>query len=106
MKDDFESFTNNFELNIDTPTANNTFLTVFLGDFHAKSNLWFKGDKTTYEGSKIDGITSTFGLQQIINEPTHITGDSSCCIDLILTSQPNLVIESGMHSSLHPNRHH
>ena len=54
-----------------------------------------------YEGSKIDGITSTFGLQQIINEPTHIIGDSSSCIDLIFTSQPNLVMESGLHSSLH-----
>ena len=33
-------------------------------------------------------IISTFGLQEIINEPTHIIGDSSSCIDLIFTSQP------------------
>ena len=105
-QDDFESFANSLELNIDTATAHNTFLTVVLGDFNAKSNLWFKGDKTTYEGSKIDGITSTFGLQQIINEPTHISGHSSSCIDLIFTSQPNLVMESGVHSSLHPICHH
>ena len=105
-QDDFESFANNFELNIDTATTHNTFLTVVLCDFNAKSNLWFKGDKATYEGSKIDGITSAFGLQQIINEPTHIIGDSSSCIDLIFTSQPNLVMESGVHSSLHPNCHH
>ena len=70
-QDDFESFANNFELNIDTATANNIFLTVVLGDFNAKSNLWFKGNKAKYEGSKIDGITSTFGLQQINNEPTY-----------------------------------
>ena len=106
LQDDFESFANNFELNIDTATANNTFLTVVFGDFNAKSNLWFKGNKTTNEGSKIDGITSTFGLQQIINEPTHIIGDSSSYIDLIFTSQPNLVMESGVHSLLHPNCHH
>ena len=104
-QDDFESFANNI-LNIDTATAHNIFLTVVLGDFNAKSNIWFEGDKTTYEGSKIDGITSTFGLQQIINEPTHIIGDSSSCIDLIFTSQPNLVMESGEHSSLHPNCNH
>ena len=65
------------------------------------SNFWFKGDKTTYEGSKVDGITSTFGLQQIINEPTLIIGDSSSCVDLIFTSQPKLVMESEVHSSLH-----
>ena len=59
-----------------------------------------------YEGYKIDGITSTFGLQQIIKEPTHLIGDSFSCIDLIFTSQPNLEMESGMHSLLHPNCHH
>ena len=32
-KDDFEAFANNFELNLDAATANNTFLTVAIGDF-------------------------------------------------------------------------
>ena len=32
--------------------------------------------------------------------------NSSSCIDLIFTSQPNIVIESGVHPSLHPNCHH
>ena len=81
-QDDFEAFVKNFELKFDTAATNATFLTVVvLCDFNAKSNLWLNGDKTTYEGSKIDGITSTFRLQQIINESTHITGDSSSCID-------------------------
>ena len=85
-QDDFEGFENNFQLHIDTATASNTFLTVVHDNFNAKSNIWFKGDKKTYEGFKIDGITSTFELQQIINEPTHIIGSSSSCIDLIFTS--------------------
>ena len=106
MQDDFESFANNFELNIDAVTANNLFLTVVLGDFNIKFNLWFKGDKTSYECSKIDDITSQFGLQQLINEPTYLVAYSSSCIDLIFTSQPNLVMEFGVHSSLHPNCHH
>ena len=38
-QDDFEAFVNNFELNIDTATTHNTFLTVVLCDFNAKSNL-------------------------------------------------------------------
>ena len=105
-QDDFESFANNFELNIDAVTVNNPFLTFVLGGFNIKSNLWFKGDKTSSEGSKIDAITFQFGLQQLINEPTHFVADSFSCIDLIFTSQPNLVMESGVHSSLHPNCHH
>ena len=68
---------NNFELNIDKATANNTFLTAVLVNFNAKSNLWFKANKATYKSSKIDSITYTFGLQQVNNEPTHIIGDSS-----------------------------
>ena len=42
----------------------------------------------------------------MINEPTHILESSSSCIDLIFTSQPNLITESGAHPSLHPNSHH
>ena len=78
-------------------------LTVY---FNAKSSNWYKHDTTTYEGSKIDAITSQFGLKQLIQEQTHILTDSSSCIDLILTSQPNLVMGSGVHSSLHQNCHH
>ena len=65
-EDYYELFANNFKLNIDAVTANNPFLTVVLGDFNVKSNLWFKGDKTSYEGSKIDAITSQFGLQLVL----------------------------------------
>ena len=104
-QDDFETFLKNFELNLDTILANNSFLTVVLGDFNVKSNVWCKSDKTSYKGSKIKGITSQFGLQQLINEPTHHTRNSSSCIDLAFASPSNLVMESGVHSSLHENCH-
>ena len=32
-------------------------------------------------------------------------GDSESCIDLILTDQPNLVVESGVQPSLHEHCH-
>ena len=59
-----------------------------------KSSIWYNKDITTYEGSKIGSVTFQFGLQQIIKEPTHFIGDSSLCVDLIFTAQPNLVMES------------
>ena len=31
----------------------------------------------TYEGLKIDALTSQFGLQQLIQEPKHILTNSS-----------------------------
>ena len=42
----------------------------------------------------------------MINEPKHILQSSCSCIDLIFISQPNLITESGVHLSLHPNSHH
>ena len=105
-QDDFESFINNLEYNLDSVMANNPYLTILLGDFNAKSSLWCNNDITTYEGSKIDGVFSQFALHQITKEPTHIIGDSSSCIDLIFTTQPNLVMKSGVHCSLHANCHH
>ena len=104
--DAFEKFADNFEPNLEKVTNKNPYLIVILGDFNAKLSSWYKHDTTTYEGSKIDAITSQFGLKQLIQEPTHILTDSLSCIDLIFTSQPNLIMESGVHSSLHQNCHH
>ena len=105
-QNDFETFSKNFELNLDTISANSPFLPVVLGDFNVKPNLWCKNDKTSYEDWKIKGITSQFGLQQLIKEPTHHTRNLPSCIGLIFSSQPNLVMESGVHSSLHEHCHH
>ena len=60
----------------------------------------------SYEGLKIDTITYQFGLQQLINKPTHLTANSFSSIDLIFISQSNVVMESGVHSSPHANFHH
>ena len=59
-------------------------MTVVLGDFNAKSNNWCKADITSLEVSKIDTIASSYGLNQLIQEPTQILNLSSC-IDLIFT---------------------
>ena len=55
--------------------------------------------KTNYEGARIDG-------EQLIHEPTHVIGERFPCIDLMFTFEPNLVVESGAHPSLHQNCYH
>ena len=82
------------------------FLTTIVGDFNAKFCNWYSHDKTSFEGSSIESITSQFALNQLINEPIHLLQNSSSCIDLIFTSQPNIVIASGVHPSFHPNCYH
>ena len=104
----FETFADNFELTVDTIVNKNQFLIVALSDFNAKKTNWYKNDISSYEDLKINTITSQFGLQQLISKPTHltVTPNSSSCIDLIFTSQSNLVIKSSAHSFLYPNCHH
>ena len=105
-EDDFENFCNNFELTLDAVSGTNLFLIVAISDFNAKSRNWYTGDTTAFKGSKIDGTTFQFGLQQIVNKPIHIQGKSVSCVDLIFYCKPNLVMSSSIHLSLHQNCHH
>ena len=102
-QDDFATFYHNFEMTLDLASKKNPYLLSILGDFIAKLRQLYDKDSSTSEGVSIENITSQFGLHQIINEPTHMLENSSSSIDLIFTSQPNLSVESGTQSSLHPN---
>ena len=79
---------------------------MLLGNCDAKSSTWCKNDITTTEGKAVENISSQFGLHQVINEATHILESPFSCIDLIFTSQLNLITESVFHPSLHPNSHY
>ena len=96
-QDQFKSFKENPELNLESAVLVVPFLVVLLGDFNSKSSNWCKNDVTTAEGKAIENISSQFGLHQMINEPTYILESSSSCIELIFTSQSNLITESGVH---------
>ena len=88
-------------MNIRSVTAHKPYLIVLFADFNAQTSTWYNQNKATYEGSKINSIA----LQQLIHDSTHILNDSSSCIDLVFTSQSNLVIDLGVHSSVHCNCH-
>ena len=47
-----------------------------------------------------------YGFDQLMSDPTHIFPASSSCIDRIFTDQPNLLVDSGVHPSLHFNCNH
>ena len=104
--DGFEKFTDNFEIPLEALAESNSHLIAVLGDFNIKSKNWYSNDKTTRKCVKIEFVSSQHGFHQTINEPTHVLKNSSSCTDLIFTSKPNLVLDSGGHSSLHLNCHH
>ena len=72
-----------------------------LGDFNARSKSWWSEDI-----EQIKFLTTTYGLYHLILDPIHIPPNSSSCNYLIFTNQQNLVISSGVRSSLHPICHH
>ena len=44
-------------------------------------------------------------MKEVITEPTHILENSSSCVDLIFSNQPNLITDSGVHPTLHSKYH-
>ena len=82
--EEFGTFADNFEFNLDATAQNDPFSIVLLGDIYAKLSNWHKNDTTNdnIKGTKIDSMTSQFGIQQLINEPTHIIPELSSCINL------------------------
>ena len=50
---------------------------------------------------------SSLGLFQVISEPTNFESNKNpSCIDLLITDQPNLILDSGTRASLDPYFHH
>ena len=79
---------------------------LVIGDFNVRSSSWWKNDLKASEGNQVDAITSFYGLNQLIFEPTNILPKLSSCIDLIFINQNYFIMDSGLHAFLHPNCHH
>ena len=87
--------------------AENPYATFFTGDFNGHSQFWWPDGDTNAEGREIEDIFASQNLTQIISEPTNFQpGKRPSCIDLIVTDQPNLVLESGTRPSLDSTCHH
>ena len=67
---------------------------------------WPDGGNTT-EGKEIVELLSSLNMTQVISEPTKFTpGRKPSCIDLIVTDQPNQILDSGIRPSLDSKCHH
>ena len=99
-------FCNDLNLLLSNINDVNTTLSVITGDFNAKSSRSCSLDKDNAEGQEITSLTSACGYSQLINKPTHITKESSSCIDLISTTSPNLIRETGVELLIFQKCHH
>ena len=96
----------NLELNLELSIQNNSFLVAVLADFNATSSNCCKNDIITTESKGIANISAQFSLHEVINDPADTLEFSSPCIDLLFSSQSNLINETGVHPSLYPNSSH
>ena len=75
--------------------------------FNAHSKYWWPDGDTTPEGSEIELLLSSLGLSQVISEQTNFEPNKNpSCIDLVITDQPNIILDSGTRASLDHYCHH
>ena len=59
------------------------------------------GLTVTQRLKEIENLLSLLGLSQLISKPTNFEPNKNpSCIDLVITDQPNLVLDSGTCASL------
>ena len=103
---EFANFLENFEKLLYQIQQFRSSFVVILDDFNSRPKSWWNEDIKSNDGSQIDLLTTTYGLRQLVSDPTHILPNSSTCIDLIFIEQTNLVPDSGVHPFLYTNSHH
>ena len=104
---EFDQFLINFENLFQNIRSENPTAMFFMGDLNGHSLSWWPKGNDTLEGSKIDDLFTSLGLHQLIHEPTNFEPNKNpSCIDLIVTDQPNIVLDSGTRPSLDPLCHH
>ena len=105
--EEFDQFCRKWEETVRNINSCNPTSTLFLGDFNVKNSDWWNGDTTDVGGREIQSLAAQHGLQQLIDEPTHIPPNtSSSCIDLIFSLGNHLILDSGVLPSLYSRCHH
>ena len=103
--DQFDDFLQLFEeLLQDIFIFKSSFILITSG-FNCRNSNWYLGDPVTPQGAQSEVLTSFYGLNQLIKTPTHLLQIPVTCIDLVITNHPDLVMESGVHSSFSSTCH-
>ena len=105
--DETNVFLSGFEQTCSSIALESPLCSFVIGDINAKCTNWWKEGSNNLCGLELHNLATLLGFSQLINEPTNFEPNKSAsCIDLIFASQPNLVLESGIHPSLYKMCHH
>ena len=79
---------------------------ILTGDFNCRSRQWWPNDVDSQEGIALNEFVESNDLAQLIDQTTNIEPRGISCVDLIITDQPNLFVDFGIHPSLDNCCHH
>ena len=81
---------------------------VLTGDMNARSPLLWSGETVeNLAGQELSEILTLENLENIIEEPTHLPNeDTQTCLDLIITSSPQAIVDHGVLPSKDPKCKH
>ena len=105
-KDEFDIFYEKLQDTLDSVKDEKPHCIILTGDLNCRSKQWWPGDINSTEGMVLDGLLESNDLTQLIDQPTNIEPSGVSCVDLIITDQPSLFVDYGIHSSLDNFCHH
>ena len=103
--DELERFCANFDLLLSNINDLHPTCSIALGDFNAKYSKSCASDKNNSVVIELDNITMTSGYNQVIDKTTHYINESSSCVDLIFSSNVNIMKNCGVEQSLYKSCH-
>ena len=98
--EEFQLFIDKLQLILNNINNERPHSVIITGDLNCRSSQWWTEDIENLEGTTLDELIETNNMHQLIDEPTNVRREGMSCIDLIITDQPNIFVESGVHPSL------
>ena len=101
--EEFQLFIDKLQLILNYMNNDSPHSVIITGDLNGRSSQWWTEDIENIEGATLDAMIETNNMHQFIDD---LRRDGMSCIDLIVTDQPNIFVESGVHPSLDEHCQH
>ena len=102
----FENFIDKLQTALNSMQNDRPHSLILTGDFNCRSTQWWAQELIIQRGIGLDELIKTNNLHQLIYVPTNIRNEGMSCIDLIITDQPDIIIEAGADPSLDEHCQH
>ena len=104
--EDFEEFYHKLQDNLDQIKDLKPHCTILMGHFNCPTKQFWPGDTDSPKRIALDELIESNNMTQLIDQPTNLESRGISCVDLIITDQPSLFADYGIHSSLDNCCHH